>query len=333
MRLPRGLTKTAKGWRISLKIGAKLWQRRLPVSLDEEDAIAELLKLRKTRKAGTTQHPTGTLRGDVTHYLAAYMTGHPAHHERQRHLELWITELGESAWRGRINKDDVARVLNQWKASGLAADTCNKRRAALSALYNALDGRGGKNPVRDVPKFRAPEPLPRGIPYALIRRALKKLPKSRTRARLAVMAYTGLRQGQVMKLTPEAWDEKAHILLVPGTAKGRGTKPYTIPLSPAAEDALREFEDLDAWGRFQTAPMARMWREASAKAKLPKGTVPYDLRHSFGTAIYKATGDIKATKALMGHAAIRMTERYMLAAVPERQQKAIAATFKKQRYE
>jgi len=55
--------------------------------------------------------------------------------------------------------------------------------------------------------------------------------------------------------------------------------------------------------------------------------VPYDLRHSFGTAIYRATGDLKITKELMGHSAIRMTERYTLAAVPQRRTAAMKVAF------
>ena len=130
-----------------------------------------------------------------------------------------------------------------------------------------------------------------------------------------------------MKLTPDHWDHKGASLTVPGTSKGRGTKPYVIPLSPAATSALKLLDTLDAWGSFTLAPMARMWKAAATKAKLPAGTVPYDLRHSFGTAIYRATGDLKATKELLGHASLRMTERYMLAAIPERQTTAVSLAF------
>src|SRR6185295_184577 len=100
-------------------------------------------------------------------------------------------------------------------------------------------------------------------------------------------------------------DHRGAALTVPGTTKGRGTKPYVVPLAPQATEALKEFDALNAWGMFTWAPMARMWKAAATKAKLPAGTVPYDLRHSFGTAIYRSTGDLKVTKELMGHSAIR----------------------------
>lgn len=47
---------------------------------------------------------------------------------------------------------------------------------------------------------------------------------------------------------------------------------------------------------------------------------PYDLRHTFGTAVCAATGGLHATQQLMGHKSQAMTDRYTLAAVPERLQ-------------
>lgn len=327
-RLPKGLSQTSKGWRISVRVHGQLWQKRFPPSTPQSDVEDALLKAKKRLSATSPTGVPGTLGGDIRRYLADYYTGKPGYAERARHLALWKEALGkEIIWRSRITRDDIARILNQWRAAGLAADTCNKRRTALLALYHALDGKGGSNPVREIPKFRSPDPLPRGLSYGLIEKALRKLPKSKTQARLRLMAYTGLRHSQIMRLTPACWNTRARTLLAPGTSKGRGTKPYVIPLSDRATKALQAFDALDAWGTFTWAPMARMWKEAAKAAKLPEGTVPYDLRHSFGTAIYKATGDLKVTKELMGHSALRMTERYTLAAVPARNKHAISETF------
>lgn len=328
MRLQRGITQTPAGWRITVRVKDRpLWQKRYPPGTPLETLETALATARKTLRAGRLFSPAGTLGTDITHYLRDYFTGRSGHDERQRHLELWQDALGKDRWRSQITKDEIARVLNGWKASGLAAETCNKRRTALLALYHALDGKGGTNPVREIPKFRAPDPLPRGLPYARIEQALKKLPTCKTKARLQLMAYTGLRQSQIARLRPTDWDTKRKALTVPGTDKGRGTKPYVLPLSEKATEALNAFENADAWGAFTTAPMARMWKAVAIAAKLPAGVVPYDLRHSFGTAIYRETGDLKVTKELMGHASIRITERYTLAAVPARQLLAIATAF------
>lgn len=336
-KLPRGLTRTPTGWRISVvRKGFPPYQKRFRADTPMDELEDELRKAQRSHTAGKSTAVSGTMAADVKRYLNDFFAGRPGLEERTRHLDLWIAALGADVRRAHVTRDDVARILNGWRATGLAADTCNKRRTALLALYHALDGRSGSNPVREIQKFRAPDPLPRGLAYPLIEEALEQFPACKTRARLSLMAYTGIRHGQVMQLRPDHWDHKRHVLTVPGTDKGRGTKPYTIPLSSQAQAALKDFDAMDAWGSFTWAPMARMWRQAwyaattkqarTWKTIVPKAfvaPVPYDLRHSFGTAIYRASGDLKATKELMGHSAIRMTERYTLAAIPERQAAAM----------
>lgn len=343
-RLPIGISQGPKGWRISVRVkGRPLWQKRFRASMTLEDVEKKLSEARRARRAGHAPEPAGTLRADVDRYLVDYWTGRPGRDERKRHLELWITALGADVVRTAIAKDDVARVLNAWRGAGLSPDTCNKRRTALLALYHTLDGRGASNPVREFKRFHVPDPLPRGRDYPEIQRALAQLPRCRTRARLKVMAYTGMRPVELKRFVAEHWDERRHLLTVLGTAKGRGTKPRVMLLSRQATEALEEFDALEAYGAFSWAPMARMWKEgwvaATTKRKRAdlrgedlsgiSAPVPYDLRHSFLTEIYRLTGDIQTTKKLAGHSTIRMTERYTLAAVSARQTEAVKAFEKK----
>ena len=80
-------------------------------------------------------------------------------------------------------------------------------------------------------------------------------------------------------------------------------------------------------GPFSTSSAWRSFQRACAKLGLA-GLRPYDLRHSFGTAVYAATGDLRATQKLLGHASRATTDRYTLAAVPERLQLAVGQTEK-----
>lgn len=338
MKLPRGITKTPKGWRIyvSRGPGRPPFTKRFKPSTPFEDVKSERDKALSRQTAGV-HIDTQSFAADVARYLRDYFAGRSAEAkaERQRHLALWRTALaqaprgdtvlGAGFVRSSVTRDDISRVLQQWRIT-LGADTCNKRRTALLALYHALDGKGGSNPVREIPKFRAPDPLPRGRSYQDIEKAFDRLPRCKTKARLQVLAYTGMRPGQLMALQPCDWDHRDHVVTVPSSGKGRGTKPYTIPLMGRAREALTLFDTLDAWGRFTWAPMNRMWQAAWRAAKLAEpAPVVYDLRHSFGTAIWRATGDIQAAKKLLGHSSIRMTERYTLAGVPDQQLAAVIA--------
>lgn len=325
-RLPRGLTRTAKGWRITIKRkGHPTFRKRFPPATAQPFVEQYLANMRRSLFAGRATSGAGRFERDVERYIQSYFSSRPGREERERHLKLWVDALGRDTWRTAITRDDVSRVLQNWRSSGLTGETCNKRRSALLAFFNTLDGKGSVNPVRDVSKFRVVAPLPRGLDYGLIKRALKALPKCRSRARLKVMAFTGARPIQVRRLQPADWDDKAHTLLLRSTDKGRGTKAHTIPLSAQAQQAMREFEDTDAWGTFASAPIGRMWKKAAVAVGLPADVRVYDLRHSFGTQIYRSTGDVHITKALLGHSSFAMTERYTLAAVPARQTQAIAA--------
>ena len=47
------------------------------------------------------------------------------------------------------------------------------------------------------------------------------------------------------------------------------------------------------------------------------GVRPYDLRHSYGTVLYRVAGDTRLVKDVLGHSDTRMTKRYTLGHVPE----------------
>lgn len=121
--------------------------------------------------------------------------------------------------------------------------------------------------------------------------------------------------------------------LAPGRKKGAGTSARAVPLTNEAVEALREFIACNAFGPFSHSSLWKTFSLArdAALEKYPKdrahllGLRPYDLRHSFGTALYTATGDIRATQLLMGHSRVEMTHRYTLGAVDQRLAGAIAA--------
>ena len=188
-----------------------------------------------------------------------------------------------------------------------------------------------------------PEPEPRGLPYSLVQDLLDAMPEqgqgvkgrmrdcaSKTKARLTLMAYTGLPPRTIMRLRPRdvRWDAGA--VFIQGRRKGKGTKGQTIPLTSAGLEALRRFDEVDCWGSFSTSSAWKSFQGTCARPDLT-GLRPYDLRHSFGTAVYAATGDLRATQQLLGHASRATTDRYTLAAVPGRLKVLVGQVEKLQR--
>jgi integrase len=140
------------------------------------------------------------------------------------------------------------------------------------------------------------------------------MPKdSKARARAAVLAYTGIPPIQIAHITEAHFDEAARQVYVLGRLKGQGTKARIVKLLPDGVAAFKLMKRLDAWGEFSRSYFAIAITRACAAIGIPK-IRPYDLRHSFGTAAYKAGGDIGAVQKLMGHTTTKMTQRYTLGA-------------------
>ena len=154
-----------------------------------------------------------------------------------------------------------------------------------------------------------------------------------TKLRLRVMATTGLPPAQIMRLSPADVNLTARTIYVRPRRKGKGVAGRTLPLTHAAVEALQAFAAAGAWGRFSTHSMGmsfaravetarQAWEAAGQRWDVPQGFRAYDLRHSFLSAAYAVTGDIRAVAELGLHASLQTTRRYTEGAVSGRTQLA-----------
>jgi integrase len=231
--------------------------------------------------------------------------------------------------------------LNEWERVGLdpgdprplSAGTVKHIRTAINHLYNKLDaGLGLANPVEAVPKPTLADPEERGLTFEELdevlnlmddrgqgRRGVERGTGSKTRARLRVMAMAAIPHVRLMRLKPEFLDLDEAAVYLEGRRKGKGTTGQWFPLAPRAVEAFREFIRLDCWGTFSTSSMRhsflRAWRKANVRREqqgrpLLPPVRPYDVRHTFGTAVVMATGDERAAQLLLDHSDVRTTRRY-----------------------
>jgi integrase len=362
VRLERGIFRDASGIAVTAKIGsgqtARQAERRFPLrtSIAQLRKVREQLRVQLRLRAPLPAAP-GTLGADVPEYLKTVRES--ARANATILLGHWLTAGFRSTSRHAITALDVRQQLTAWSDQGCAASTVNHRRTALMSLYRVLDGADGRNPVRAVPRIPEDNEEARGFSYALVDAILAQLPDqgrptgkgtgtrptvSQTKARLRVMAYTGLPQSVLARIESHHLhlDGEAPSLDAMPRRKGKRTRPQTIPLIPQAVDAFTALLEANALGSFSTDSMVATFRRAVAKARaawtrkeleagtrrawpLPDNLRPYDVRHAFGTETYRRTGDLRATADLMLHADIRTTMRYARAAVSERAQRAVLA--------
>lgn len=340
VRVAKHISRDANGYSVRIEAKGPPIEQRFPLStpLDTVKAWRDDELLRRKALAAAGELPPGDFAAEAQKYLAA-VRALPEYVQRARDIELWCARF-KGRQRDSITPLDIRTARDEWLTVGpkmvqrrvrgerrwvpvpkpLSASTVNKRLRALENLWTVLDGRKAYNPVREVPEPQEPDAAPRGLSYAVIERLLEHMPRSQTRARLRVMAYTGLAQVELAGLKRADVDLEQRAVLVRRRRKGRHGKmaaPALHPLTDEAVEAFKEFARENCWGAFSVSAMWSFFQRA-ARAAGYTGLRPYDFRHSYGTALFRATGDLAATQGMLRQRSGVTTLRYVAAAVAPR---------------
>lgn len=308
----KGVGRRGKKLRVYVSVGTGPTRRQKETSFPVGTSAETIKKWRgKTYAELLAKQPltgdAGSLHADAQRYLGQ-VKAMPTYDQRRAHIQWWVDTLGATTPTLELTAEPIRTALQQLMVDGMGAATCNKRRTALMHLFSTLYGKGARNPVRDVPKFRAPDALPRGHDPHVIDAALKAAAKCRSRAACRVMLWTGLRPVELDRAEPDDYNHALKTLTV-RTAKGGRVR--VLPLTDQAVSALREFEDADGWHRVpQAAPLGKWIKKATGL-----NLRVYDLRHSYGTALARRQTRLDVIGSLLGHSTLELTRRYTLAAV------------------
>ena len=314
------------------------WQLRRQIELLQDPATPRLVS------------PRDCLTNDVPAYLAT-ITGRKKR-DAETLLDYWLKTPLAQLPRREITPLMIRSQMAAWLEADVSASTINHRLTALRALYRVLDEAdvNAPNPTLKIHKLPGPDPEPREIPRAFRDAIFAAMPDrgrptgggkgtrptiSRTKLRLRVEATTGLPPKQIGQIQEAHVQWRHRALWVTPRRKGKGVKGKWLPLTPAAVQALRAFFAGNATGAYSTSAAAKTWHRAVRKATsawqatgaplppMPDRLRPYDLRHSFLTEVFRRSKNIRAVQELAMHADARMSERYMVGAVPETTKQAV----------
>lgn len=354
-RIGRGIYRDDLGISATVKVKGRQRERRFPADAKPEDITTWQRRMRAKIELGQDDTPRTepTLAEDIATYLARLpITGTTLRNARHD-LQAWAMHYGDEP-RGSLTGQMIDAQLAAWRKAGVAASTCNHRRQALSSLWQALDGRGSPNPVKDVPKRSEPRSAPRGLPWPVLRRILGRV-RGKTRVRLFVLAHTGWPHAVLARLEPRDCHLSATppYVVIRGRHKGAGVAGRSLPVSTPAALALARFAEAKAWGEFSRHSMHASFKRAAVKAQAsweraaarlahrrgtrpldwpaPPNVHPYDLRRSLLTDVYRATGDLQAVAEIGLHSSLSTTMKYIGAAVNERARLALDAATKTRR--
>src|SRR5690606_11740279 len=247
---------------------------------------------------------------------------------QQRDASHWRMHVGPRFGQTKLaalTRYDVEAWLAQMQRDGVGATT---RAQSFRLLRNMLASavrlqRLARDPTDGVKVPQIPNHVDRFLTRDEYLALHAAMPTDRDRALVSLMAFCGLRWGEVAGLHAHRVDLAAgelqvvEVLRRDGTVKpmpksSAGQRHVPIPVHVRVEVApfvtsglVFPGLDYDNWRRRVFEPA----RDAAGLAE-PQPTI-HDLRHTYGSWLSAAGVPPRDIGALMGHASLRSTERYL----------------------
>jgi integrase/recombinase XerD len=269
-------------------------------------------------------------RGAAENTLAGY----------RRDLEDYSDFLGRTKL-AEANSDHISGYMSDLTRRGYAETSQARRLSALKQFYKFLYSEGSRqdDPTRTLsaPKKRSslPKVLSMDDVDCLIETARLQTEASHKSAAAALRAQrmytlievlyaTGLRVSELVSLPVTAALRDARLIEI----KGKGGKERLVPLSHAAQSAMKMYVELrSAESAYENSPwlfpshggsghltrqhFGRDLKDLAAAAGLDSSKVsPHVLRHAFASHLLQNGADLRVVQQLLGHADISTTQIY-----------------------
>ena len=231
-RIAKGVYRDACGLSAVVKVGTKdtSSQREKRFAFDTplkdirqwQEAMRAELRAAQLRPVSVK----GALEADAKTYLAQvkHLTSYKS---RVCEVAAWTALYGRLR-RTQITAEHVRKARAQWVADGYAVKTINNRVQTLQHVYHLLDGEKAPTPCDEVKKLAVPVTPKVLVParvFQLVAENLKAEPK--TRARLMVIAATGVRPSELRRAEPGDVDLTRGVWMV-RTGKGGALRAIVL---------------------------------------------------------------------------------------------------------
>lgn len=226
---------------------------------------------------------------------------------------------------GKITKRDVVRWMGT--ITHVSATT---RRVYYSTVkgFTAWLQREGvlrRDPFAGMKTPRAPEPIHRALDADQVAALIAACETSREHMLLLLALHTGLRRAELAGL------EVGDVSLAARTVRVRRGKGGESRLVPLSEEAARVVGRYIGTEGLSAGPLLRsevspergispqtVWRifnvvarRSGVKVRSGDGIATHATRHTMATNTHRATGDVLAVQALLGHKQLSTTQVYL----------------------
>jgi len=239
------------------------------------------------------------------------------------------------------NSDHISGYMSDLTRRGFAETSQARRLSALKQFYKFLYSEGSRqdDPTRtlsapkkrgSLPKVLSMDDVDRLIETARQqteaphKSAAAALRAQRMYTLIEVLYATGLRVSELVALPVTAALRDARLIEI----KGKGGKERLVPLSHAAQSAMKKYVGLrSAEGAYENSPwlfpshggsghltrqhFGRDLKDLAIAAGLdPSQISPHVLRHAFASHLLQNGADLRVVQQLLGHADISTTQIY-----------------------
>ena len=173
--------------------------------------------------------------------------------------------------------------------------------------------------IKKIPHPKRPKKLPEVLSEEEVKQLLGSIVNLKHRAIMTTLYGTGLRVSEACRLAIRDIDSKRMTIRV---REAKGAKDRYVPLPSFLLQTLRAY-----WRKFHPGPILFSGRrpdrpistrhvyracvDAARAAGIIKHTTPHSLRHSFATHMLEHGGNILDVQAILGHASLKSTSRYL----------------------
>jgi integrase/recombinase XerC len=202
---------------------------------------------------------------------------------------------------------------------GASRATIQRRLVSLNrfGLWLVKHGHLTDNPFADIEFPRKERRLPRVLEWEQVKGAIAGETRPRDRALLSLLAYGGLRRGEVVGLMIGDFSRSACTLHV----RGKGNKDRVVVLPQVGSQALSKYLAT----RQTVPPEAPLFVTANGRPithravtravrragrRLGVHVHPHMFRHSYATELLERGADIRDIRDLLGHESVATTEIY-----------------------
>jgi len=201
---------------------------------------------------------------------------------------------------------DLERVILRSKNRGTRATYANRIRSVFDLLnrLGAINNRAHEQ----LPRLSMPETQPRPLSDEQVRRLLDGMREPHVDT-VRVALLTGARSMEVWAMagTDLLHGPNGPELLL----HGKGGTELTVPAHPTVVDVFERYATLGRlFTRYNTSHQLSQRVGEEMRRVLGTHVEFHQCRHTFGTRVYQATGDIYLTSRVLRHASVATTQVY-----------------------